>query len=73
MKAKTQTTIAGYKVDEFGVLNNAPCACPGCQETGHQPGHRYCDNVPAKLLQAQDAGKIVANLDNAGWYWAVAQ
>lgn len=66
---ETQTTIAGYNVDEFGVLRNAPCACPGCQVDGRQPGHRFCDNVPAELLKAQEDGVISANLDNAGWYW----
>lgn len=60
-------------VNENGVLDNAPCACPGCQEDGRQPGHRYCENVPSKLLAAQERGLIVANLDSAGWYWTVAQ
>lgn len=61
--------IAGYAVDDNGILVNAPCACPQCQEEGQQPGHKYCNNVPAELLQAQEAGQIVANLDNSGWYW----
>ena len=61
--------IAGYPVDETGILVNAPCACSQCQEEGRQPGHKYCNDVPAELLQAQEAGKIVAHLGNAGWYW----
>lgn len=61
--------IAGYTVDSDGILTNAPCACSQCQEEGRQPGHKYCNDVPAALLQAQEAGQIVASLDNAGWYW----
>lgn len=64
--------IAGYTVDESGVLTNAPCACPQCQEEGRQPGHKYCNDVPTELLQAQIDGWIVANLDNAGWHWKAA-
>lgn len=63
-------TIAGYPI-ENGTLLNAPCACPLCQEEGRQPGHRYCENVPAPLLEAQERGEIVATLDSAGWYWQV--
>lgn len=73
MNSTQPTTVLGYKVDENGVLRNAPCAYPGCQDVGEQqPGHVYCNAVPAALLQAQDDGAIVANLDNAGWYWTVA-
>jgi len=64
--------IAGYEVGEDGILLNAPCACSQCQEEGLQPGHVYCSNVPAELLQAQKEDRIVANLDNSGWYWTVA-
>lgn len=64
-------TIAGYQVEKDGTLLNAPCACPGCMEEGRQDGHRYCANVPAPLIEAQERGEIVANLDNAGWHWQV--
>lgn len=63
--------VAGYRVDEFGALRNAPCACPQCQEDGWQRGHPYCNNVPAELLKARDNGLIFAHLDSGGWYWSV--
>lgn len=64
---KTQEFL-GYTIEEK-VLLNAPCGCPQCRDEGRQPGHPYCENVPAELLAAEEAGQIVANLDNAGWYW----
>ena len=62
--------MLGYEVDEFGILVNAPCSCPGCMDEGEvQEGHRYCNHVPSPLLQARDSGAIIARLELGSWFW----
>lgn len=68
MNKVTQQTIAGYKVDEFGVLRGAPCGCYQCSAEGWQRGHPYCDEPTPELLKLEDEGVISRHLDGS-WYW----
>jgi hypothetical protein len=67
---RSELVIAGYKVDQYGVLRGAPCGCDQCSVEGWQRGHLYCDDVPAELLALEEQGAIRRNLDSS-WYWEV--
>jgi hypothetical protein len=68
--------IAGYRVTEFGVLQNAPCACYGCYDRSEsdgkiERGHAYCSHIPQALLDAEERGEIHRQLDGY-WVWVVS-
>lgn len=58
----------GYTVENDGRLLNAPCGCEAC-DSERQPGHRYCDAPTQNLLDAEESGVIVRQLDHSGWHW----
>lgn len=62
----------GYKIEgeKLGILADAPCSCPGCDE-GWQLGHRYCNPPTPELLAAEERREIYRTLENSGWYWVI--
>lgn len=59
--------LTGYSADTNDMLVNAPCCCHGDNHTGHP----YCSDPTPELLQAEQDGLIVRQLDT-GWQWRIA-
>lgn len=59
--------LTGYRVDENGVLLDAPCCCYGDDHNGHP----YCSDPTPELLAAERDGLIVRRLDT-GWQWHIS-